>query len=76
MIGLVIVVVIVGIYLIEIVFILSSTLVTVKAGRDPLMATAQTGKNLKVTMILYTIVAIISVVLLTVIGAVALSNLT
>jgi len=68
--------VIIGVYLIEIVFILSSTLVTIKAGRDPLMVTAQTGKNLKVTMILYTIVATISIVLLTVIGAVALANLT
>ena len=67
--------VIVGIYLIEIVFILSSTLVTIKAGRDPLLATAQTGKNLKVTMVLYTIVAVISIVLLTIIGATALSNL-
>ena len=67
--------IIVGIYLIEIVFILSSTLVTIKAGRDPLMATAQTGKNLKTTIILYTVIATISIVLLTVIGAVALANL-
>jgi len=67
--------VIVGIYLVEIVFILSSTLVTIKAGRDPLMTTAQTGNNLRTTIILYTIVAIISVVLLTIIGSVALANL-
>ncbi len=67
--------VVVGIYLVEIVFILSSTLVTIKAGRDPLMATAQTGKNLRTTIILYAIVAVISIVVLTVIGAVALANL-
>ncbi|MFH0711610.1 MAG: hypothetical protein V1889_00625 [archaeon] len=68
--------VIVGIYLVEIVFILSSTLVMIKAGRDPLMATAQTGRNLRTTIVLYTIVAVVSIVVLTVIGAVALANLT
>jgi len=68
--------VIVGVYLVEIVFILSSTLVTIKAGRDPLMVTAQTGKNLRTTIVLYSIVAVISIIVLTVIGAVALANLT
>ena len=68
--------IVVGIYLIQIVFILTSTLVTIKAGRDPLMTTSQIGKNLKVSIILYSIVAFGAVVALTVIGAVALSGLT
>ena len=68
--------IVVGIYLIEIVFILTGTLTTIKAGRDPLMATAQTGKNLKVTMILYAVVATGAIIGLSVIGAVALAGLT
>ena len=68
--------IVVGFYLIEIVFILTSTLVTIKAGRDPLQTTAETGKNLKVTILLYSIVAAGAIIGLTVIGAVALSGLT
>ena len=68
--------IVVGIYLIEIVFILTSTLVTIKAGRDPLQTTAETGKNLKVTLLLYLIVAFGAIVGLTIIGAVALAGLT
>jgi len=68
--------IVVGIYLIEIVFILTSTLVTIKAGRDPLQTTSETGKNLKVTLILYTIVATGAIIGLTVIGSVALAGLS
>ncbi len=68
--------IIVGIYLIEVVFILTSTLVTIKAGRDPLQVMAETGKNLKVTMILYAVVAFGSIVGMTVIATVALAGLT
>ena len=68
--------IVVGIYLIQIVFIMTSTLVTIKAGRDPLQTTAETGKNLKITMILYSVVAFGSVVGLTIIAAVALAGLT
>ena len=68
--------IVVGLYLIEIVFILTSTLVTIKSGRDPLQTTAETGKNLKVTIILYSIVAAGAVAGLTIIGAVALAGLT
>ena len=67
--------VIVGIYLIEIVFILSSTLVTIKNGKDDLLKTAETGRNLKKTMILYTIVAFIAILVLTLIGGAALTGL-
>ena len=67
--------IIVGIYLIQVVFILTSTLVTIKSGRDPLQTTAEIGKNLKVTIILYSIVAAASIAGLTAIGSVALSGI-
>ena len=64
-----------GIYLIEIVFILTSTLVTVKSGRDELQKTAETGKNLKIAMMLYSIVAFLAIVGLTILAAIALKAL-
>jgi len=67
--------VVVGIYLVEIVFILTSTLVTIKSGRDKLESTYQTGKNLKVSILLYTIVAFISIMGLSLIGSVVLSGM-
>ena len=68
--------IVVGIYLIQIVFILTSTLVTIKSGRDQLQTTAETGKNLKRTMTLYFVVALGAIVGLTLVGAVALAGLT
>ena len=68
--------IVVGIYLIQIVFILTTTLVTIKAGRDQLQTTAETGRNLKKTMTLYFIVALGAIIGLTVIGSLALSGLT
>lgn len=68
--------VVVGIYLIQIVFILTSTLVTIKAGRDPLATTSETGINLKRTITLYTIIAFGAIVGLTLIAAIALAGLT
>ena len=68
--------IVVGFYLIQIVFILTSTLVTIKSGRDQLQTTAETGKNLKRTMTLYFFVALGAIVGLTLVGAVALAGLT
>jgi hypothetical protein len=67
--------IVIGIYLIEIVFILTSTLVTIKSGRDPLQVTAETGRNLKMTMILYSVVAIGAIIGLTIVGAIALAGI-
>lgn len=67
--------IVVGIYLIQIVFILTSTLVTIKSGRDQLEVTAQTGKNLKTTMMMYFFIAFGAIVALTLIGAVALRGI-
>lgn len=68
--------VVVGIYLIQIVFILTGTLVTIKSGRDRLQQTSENGKNLRTTILLYAVVAFGSIVGLSLIGAVALSGLT
>jgi len=68
--------IVVGIYLIQIVFILTSTLVTLKSGRDQLQTTAETGRNLKRTMTLYFIIALGAIVGLTLVGSAALAGLT
>ena len=68
--------IVVGIYLVEIVFILSSTLVMIKSGKDDLAATSETAGNLKVTMLLYFFVALCSIVGLTLIGSIALAGLS
>ncbi|MBS3087883.1 hypothetical protein J4226_04795 [Candidatus Pacearchaeota archaeon] len=67
--------IVVGVYLIEVVFILTSTLVTIKSGRDPIQMTSEGGKNLKVSMIMYLVVAAGSIIGLTIVGAVALAGL-
>jgi hypothetical protein len=68
--------IVIGVYLVQVVFILTSTLVTIKAGRDPVQETSETGKNLKRAMIMYLIVAAASIIGLTVVGSVALAGLT
>jgi len=65
---------VIGLYLIQIVFILTQALVTIKSGRDPLQVTSETGKNLQVAILLYSVVAFCSIVGLTLIGSVALSG--
>ncbi len=67
--------IVIGVYLVEIVFILTSTLVTIKSGRDLLQTTSETGKNLKSTLLLYFIVALVAIVGLTLVAGVALSGL-
>jgi len=67
--------VIVGFYLIEIVFILTRTLVTIRSGKDELQATSEIGKNLKISLLLYFIVALVAVIGLTLLGAVVLAGL-
>ncbi len=65
----------VGIYLIEIIFILTNTLVTVDSGEDKLEKTNKTGKNLFKGILLYSIVAFLSTVVLFILGSVVLGNL-
>ena len=65
----------VGIYLIEIIFILTSTLVTIDSGEDRLETTNKIGQNLKKSVTLYFIITLISVVALTALGSVVLGGL-
>ncbi len=64
----------VGIYLIEISFILTAALVTVDAGKDPLREKAELAKNLKTGMLLYLIVAFISILALTLLASMVLGG--
>ena len=65
----------VGIYLIEIIFILTSTLVTIDSGEDKLETTYQIGLNLKKGIMLYFITALLAVMVLFVLASVVLGNL-
>jgi len=65
----------IGIYIIEIIFILSSTLVTVDSGEDNLGRIYETGKNLKIGVLLYLIVSFISILALTLLAGVALGGM-
>jgi hypothetical protein len=68
--------VIVGLYLVQVVFILTGTLVTIKSGKDDLAQTAETGRNLRNTILLYFIVALLSILGLAIIAGVALEGMT
>jgi len=65
----------ISIYIIQIIFILTSTLVIVDAGEDKLRKTYDIGKNLLRGGILYLITAIVSIVALSVLAGVALGGL-
>lgn len=65
----------IGIYIVEIIFILTSALVTVDAGRDPLKEKNDLAKNLRTGIALYLITALISIVALTALAAIALGGL-
>mgnify|MGYP001606643471 CR=1 FL=1 len=65
----------IGIYIIEIVFILTSALITVEAGRDLLKEKHELSKNLARSITLYLITALLSIVSLTILSSVALGNL-
>ncbi len=67
--------IVIGIYLVEIAFILTSTLVTIKSGRDKLQAISETGKNLKKTILFYTFVAFGAIIVLGLLASVVLKSL-
>ena len=66
----------IGIYIIEIIFILSATLVTVDAGEDKLRQKYETGKNLKRGILLYLVVSLLAILTLSVVAVVALGGLS
>ena len=65
----------IGIYIVQIVFILTGTLVTVSAGEDKLKKTFDTARNMRFAGALYLITALFAIVALSILAAVALSGL-
>jgi hypothetical protein len=65
----------IGIYIVEIIFILSSTLVTVDSGEDKLKAVYETGKNLRRGLLLYFVVSLIAILALALLASIALGGL-
>jgi hypothetical protein len=65
----------VGIYIMQIIFILTGTLVVINSGEDKLQKTNQIGKNFMRGMILYTIVALVSIIALSFLSTIVLSNI-
>ena len=67
--------IIIGIYLIEIIFILTGTLVVIDSGEDRLEKTNKTGINLKKGITLYFITALFSSLALFLLSTIVLGNL-
>lgn len=67
--------IVIGIYIVQMIFILTGTLVVIDAGEDKLEKTNKTGKNLMRGMLLYFIVALFSTLALFTLGTVVLGNL-
>jgi len=67
--------IIIGIYLVQIIFILTSSLVTIDSGEDKLEKTNKTGINLKKGIMLYFITALITTLVLFALTAIVLGNL-
>jgi len=67
--------IVVGIYLIEIIFILTRSLVVIDAGEDKLEQTNKTGKNLLSGVLLYFITAMIASIALFFLSTVVLGNI-
>jgi len=65
----------IGIYIVEIIFILTGALVTVDAGKDTLREKYELSRNLKRGLLLYFITALISILALSLLSSVALGNL-
>jgi len=65
----------VGIYIIEIIFILTGTLVTIDSGEDKLEATNKTGKNLMAGIMLYFITAFVATLALFLLTSLVLGGL-
>jgi hypothetical protein len=65
----------IGIYIIQIIFILTGTLVTVDAGEDKLKKMYDTANNLKFGLILYLITALLAILILSILAAFVLSGI-
>lgn len=67
--------IIIGIYIIEIAFILTKALVTVDAGKDDLKETHELAENLNRGILIYALTALISITALTLLAAISLGGL-
>lgn len=67
--------IIIGIYLIQIIFILTRTLVTIDSGEDKLQATNKIGKNFASGIMLYFITALLATLALFILTSIVLGNL-
>lgn len=65
----------IGIYLVEIIFILTGALITVDAGRDPLREKSELSRNIRSGILLYTLTAIISIIALAMLSAFAIGGI-
>ena len=65
----------IGIYIIQIIFILTGTLVTVDSGEDKLEKTNKIGKNLRRGIILYVITALVATLALFMLTSIVLGGL-
>lgn len=66
----------VGIYIIEIIFILTNVLVIIDSGDDKLKRTSDIGKNLRLGIGLYTLISLISILILSILAAFVLQGIT
>jgi hypothetical protein len=67
--------IIVGLYLIEVIFILTGTLVVIDSGEDKLEQTNKTGLNLKRGIGLYVVTAFLAIIALFLLTTIVLGNL-
>jgi len=67
--------IIIGIYIIQIIFILSGALVVIDSGDDKLEKTNKTGLNLKKGVGLYVVTALLSIISLFLLTVIVLGNL-
>ncbi len=65
----------IGIYILQVAFILTAALVTVDSGRDPLRERHELAKNLKRSMYLYIATAALAIGTLSILAAVALGSM-
>jgi len=64
----------IGVYIVEIIFILTTALVTIDSGKDPLREKYEISQNIKRGLFLYLLTAAISTVVLTLLASVALGK--
>ena len=67
--------IIIGIYLVQMIFILTKTLVVIDSGEDKLQATNKTGKNLRRGIMLYFVTAVLAILALFILTNIVLGNL-